>query len=141
MEGDATGDLWEGIDSTSFDLIHSNSVVEHVGDWTKMQNFADNIKKFEGAYFVQTPNYWFPIEPHCMTPFFHWLPKPMRVSLVKNFALGHWKKAGSVSEAVSKVERIRLLDKKMFSSLFDDADIKSEKVLLLNKSFLAIRPA
>jgi len=67
----------------SFHIAHSNSVLEHVGDWDRMVKFANEIKRVGVNYFVQTPNYWFPIEPHCMTPFFQWLPKPCRLWLVR----------------------------------------------------------
>lgn len=139
IDGDATSNLWEKFEMSSFDLIHSNSVIEHVGDWRKMKAFAHNIESFIGGYYVQTPNYWFPIEPHCMTLFFHWLPKPLRVALVARKSLGHWAKAATVSEAVDKVESARLLDKRMFSELFNDAEISSEKLFFLTKSLVAIR--
>jgi hypothetical protein len=79
-------------DGKSFDIAHSNSVVEHVGDWGRMVQFAEELSRVSRNYFVQTPNYWFPIEPHCMTPLFQWLPKPVRVWLVSHFQLGHWKR-------------------------------------------------
>jgi len=139
MTGNATEDIWSELDPGDFDLIHSNSVIEHVGDWAQMKRYAENIKAFPGGYFVQTPNFWFPVEPHCMTLFFHWLPKPTRVWLVKHFSLGHWKKASDTSEAVEIVESARLLSKSMFSCLFDDANVRQEKILFLTKSFIAIR--
>lgn len=122
-----------------FHIAHSNSVVEHVGDWKRMTLFADELSRVSEKYFVQTPNYWFPIEPHCMTPFFHWLPKPIRVWMVQHFQLGNWGKAKSVSEAVQTVESARLLDKKMFQELFPGADIITERLFFLPKSFIATK--
>ncbi|MFC1701446.1 class I SAM-dependent methyltransferase, partial [Pseudomonadota bacterium] len=87
-------------ENNSFHIAHSNSVIEHVGDWNRMIQFSNELKRVAQQYFVQTPNFWFPIEPHCMTPFFHWLPKPLRVWLVMKFSLGHWKKASTTDEAV-----------------------------------------
>jgi hypothetical protein len=123
----------------SFHIAHSNSVVEHVGDWSKMVEFADELLRVSQAYFVQTPNYWFPVEPHCVTPFFHWLPKPLRVWLVSQFQLGHWDRANSIDEAVRIVESARLLNRGMFQELFKDARILTERVLFLPKSFIAIK--
>lgn len=141
LTGNATEDIWNDLNPADFDLIHSNSVIEHVGDWAQMKRYAANIKAFPGGYFVQTPNFWFPLEPHCMTLFFHWLPKPTRVWLVKHFSLGHWKKAADTSEAVEIVESARLLSHPMFSCLFDDASVRREKILFFTKSFMAIRGA
>lgn len=126
-------------DDNQFHIAHSNSVVEHVGDWESMVKFSNELKRVARKYFVQTPNYWFPIEPHCMTPLFHWLPKPLRVELVRKFNLGHWKKSSSVIDAVSVVESARLLDKTMFAALFDDADVLGERFLFLTKSWVAIK--
>jgi hypothetical protein len=139
LTGDATDDIWSQLNQQDYDLIHSNSVIEHVGDWAQMRKFASNIKHFHGGYFVQTPNFWFPVEPHCMTLFFHWLPKPLRVWLVAHFSLGHWDKGAGTDEAVEIVESARLLSKSMFKALFDDALIKQEKFLFLTKSFMGVR--
>lgn len=126
-------------DTNSFHIAHSNSVIEHVGDWDKMIAFSKEIKRVASKYFIQTPNYWFPIEPHCMTPFFHWLPKPLRIWLVLKFSLGNWPIASTVDKAVRLTESARLLNKRMFASLFEDANISTEKVFLLPKSYIAIK--
>lgn len=126
-------------DDKSFHIAHSNSVVEHVGDWARMVKFAKELSRVSKEYFVQTPNYWFPIEPHCMTPFFHWLPRPLRIWLVSHFQLGHWRKAASIDEAVRIVESARLLNRKMFQELFKDAHVTTERFFWLPKSFIAQR--
>jgi len=136
IEGDGC-DL--GLPDNSFDMVHSNSVIEHVGDWTRMVSFAHEIRRMAPKYFVQTPNYWFPLEPHCWFPFFHWLPKPIRVWLILHFSLGHWRKANSVDEAVLIVESARLLNRAMLQSLFPDAYVLTERFLGLPKSLIAIR--
>ncbi|MDB5891428.1 MAG: hypothetical protein JWP47_2259 [Polaromonas sp.] len=123
----------------AFHIAHSNSVVEHVGDWSRMIEFSREVKRVSNAYFVQTPNFWFPIEPHFMTPFFHWLPRPFRIGLVRHFRLGTFEKASSVSEAVFFVEHARLLTFDMFEYLFKDARILKERFFGLTKSFVAIK--
>lgn len=123
----------------SFDIAHSNSVLEHVGDWGRMVQFAKEVSRVSAKYFVQTPNYWFPIEPHCMVPFFQWFPKPVRVWIILHFQLGHRKKATTVDEAVRIVENARLLNKKMLHELFKDAHIIAERFFCLPKSFIAVK--
>lgn len=123
----------------AFHIAHSNSVIEHVGDWDRVVQFSEELKRVGKYYFVQTPNYWFPIEPHSMLPFFHWLPKPIRIWLVMHFALGHWRKADSMNDAVRVVESARLMDRRMFAGLYNDADIRRERFLFWTKSLIAIR--
>ena len=123
----------------AFHIAHSNSVIEHVGDWSRMVSFASEISRVALSYFVQTPNFWFPMEPHFMTPFFHWLPKPTQLFLVMHFQLGHRNLATNINEAVRLVDSVSLLSKKMFSALFDDAKINYETFLFMRKSFIATR--
>lgn len=123
----------------SFDIVHSNSVIEHVGDWTRMALFAAEVRRLAPAYFVQSPAYWCPLEPHTLTPFFHWLPQPWQQSLLLRTALGNIPKAASVDEAVRTTNGIRLLDKRAFRWLFPDAAILTERMLGLPKSYVALR--
>ena len=123
----------------SFDVAHSNSVVEHVGDWAKMTAYAKEIARVADRYFVQTPNFWFPIEPHAMTPLLHWLPKPMRVSLLMRMGLGHWHRQTDVASAVRRVDSARLLSSRMFAALFPGAEIHAERIGPLTKSWIAVR--
>jgi hypothetical protein len=125
--------------NNSFDIAHSNSVVEHVGDWGRMVAFAKELSRISPRHFVQTPNYWFPIEPHCMTPFIHWLPKPLRIWLVLHFQLGNWHLANTIDEAVRTVESARLLTKEMMQELFKDSNILTERFCWLPKSLIAIK--
>ena len=120
-------------------IAHCNSVIEHVGDWQRMVSFARELSRVAPRHFVQTPNYWFPIEPHFMMPFFHWFPKPVRLWLVLHFNLGFWRKANTIDEAMRIIEHARLLTKKMFRELFPEYTIVLERFFLLPKSILAIK--
>lgn len=129
----------QGFADQSFHIAHSNSVIEHVGDWAQMTRFASELSRVGQGLFVQTPSYWFPVEPHCLMPLFHWLPKPIRVWLVGHLQLGHWKRADSVDEAVRIVDSARLLDRRMFHALFSDTDLVTERFFGLPKSYVAMR--
>ena len=122
-----------------FHIAHSNSVIEHVGDWSRMKQFSIEFNRIAKTFFIQTPSFWFPIEPHFMMPIFHWLPRPTRVYLVSKYQLGHWKMASSIDEAVQIVETARLLNHKMFSSLFPNAEISVEKIFGISKSYVAVQ--
>ena len=135
--GDAT-DL-SSFDNNAFDLVHSNSVIEHVGDWSAMMAMAREVRRLAPAYYVQTPNFWFPIEPHFRFAFFHWLPEQIRYRLVMAFALGFADRKQTVDDAMARVQSARLLDKRQMEALFPDAEHSRERVLGLAKSHIATR--
>lgn len=123
----------------SFDICHSNSVIEHVGNLSRKKAFAANVARLGRAYVVQTPNYWFPIEPHFICPLIHWLPKPLQIFLLMHLSLGWSNRRNTLDEAIERLESIDLLTGRVFRSLFPEAEIIRERVLLMTKSFMAIR--
>jgi hypothetical protein len=124
-------------DDRSFDIVFSNSVIEHVGDHHDQLRMAEEVRRVGKRYFVQTPNKYFPIEPHFLFPFFQFLPLGLRVRLMQNFHLGWFPKTPERQKAREIVTGIRLLDRCEFRSLFPDATIYDEKVLGITKSFVA----
>jgi len=126
------------IDLKNFDLIFSNSVIEHVGSEQKRKQMAHLITSSCKSYYIQTPNYWFPFEPHFLFPFFQYFPRFIRIFFVKYFDMGWFKKTGDKKKAEEIVDSIYLLSLNEFSSLFPSATIHKEKVLFFNKSFTAI---
>ena len=52
----------------SFEIVFSNSVIEHVGTPDQQRRFAHEIQRVGRRYWVQTPNRRFPVEPHLLTP-------------------------------------------------------------------------
>jgi hypothetical protein len=127
------------LDDSSFDLVHSNSVIEHIGLWRDQCRMADEVRRLAPRYFVQTPNFWFPVEPHLRTPFIHWLPEPWRVAIVRRRACGYYPRAQSYAQAREILDDARLLDAEGMSVLFPDAVIERERVAGLTKSLMAIR--
>jgi hypothetical protein len=122
----------------SFDLVHSNSVIEHVGVWRDQSQMAREIRRIAPRYFVQTPNFWFPIEPHFRTPFIHWLPEPWRVAIIMNRACGFYPRAQSCDQAHNILDEQRLLDARAMAELFPDAVIERERFAGLTKSLIAV---
>lgn len=123
----------------AFDIVHSNSVLEHVGRWNDMRAMANEVRRLAPRYFVQTPNYWFPLEPHFRVPFFHWLPEPLRYALVRARGCGAFPRAETPDDAMRFLEDSILVDAKRMAVLFPDAEIQRERVFGLAKSLIAVR--
>lgn len=61
----------------SFDVVHSNAVIEHVGDRERQEAFVREAVRVGRRVFLTTPNRWFPVELHTRLPLVHWLPEPL----------------------------------------------------------------
>jgi SAM-dependent methyltransferase len=121
----------------SFDIVFCNSLIEHLVDWRSQCILADEVRRLAPNYFVQTPDKYFPIEPHFLTPFIHWLPKTARRHLIRNFSVWGLLRRPTQAYVDRTVEELRLLSKNEMRTLFPEAEIKSERVLGLSKSIVA----
>lgn len=125
--------------ANTFDIVHSNSVIEHVGHWREMTAMAAEVRRLAPHYFVQTPNMWFPLEPHFRTLGFHWLPKALRMELLMRRGFGFRARQDNVGAAIANVQSVNLLTARQMQHLFPDAVIERERVMGLTKSLIAIR--
>lgn len=138
VQGDATA-MSEFQDS-EFDVVLSNSVIEHLSTWDRQVLMANEIQRVGGRYFVQTPNRRFPIEPHFYVPWFQYLPTAARARLVQRFPLGYHERANSRSEALEMVREVRLLTASELRALFPGAALYRERVGGVTKSLVAHTP-
>jgi ubiquinone/menaquinone biosynthesis C-methylase UbiE len=123
----------------SFDVVFSNSVIEHVGSYDDQRRMANEVMRVGKRYFVQTPNKRFPLEPHFLFPFFQYLPSTVRAQLIHRFDIGWYKRIPSIQKAREEVDSIQLLTRRRFADLFPGATIYEEKIVGLTKSFVAFR--
>ena len=122
-------------DDDEFDVVFSNSVIEHLGDYKEQRKMALEVQRVGQRYFVQTPNRYFPIEPHFLFPFFQFLPVNIKVWLLTHFKMGWYPKV-SDEEARDLAVNTQLLSKQKFLDLFPQANLYEEKVVGLTKSFV-----
>ncbi len=123
----------------SFDVAFSNSAIEHVPTPEGQRRMAAEIRRLAPRYYVQTPNRYFPLEPHYLFPFFQFLPVPVKASLLRTTRLGWAARAPTWKAAVDDARSIRLLDSRGFSRLFPDGVLSREMVAGLCKSLMVTR--
>jgi hypothetical protein len=125
----------------SFDVVHSNSVIEHVGHWAEMAAMAREVRRLAPVYYLQTPNFWFPVEPHYRAFGYHWLPESIRAAILTRMRLGFRGPRDSFDLAMRDIQTVNLLTSRQMRALFPDADIRAEWLLGLPKSLIALRRA
>ena len=119
----------------SIDLVHSNSVIEHVGGWADMQAMADEMLRVGRAGWMQTPAWEFPVEPHFRAPFLHWFGDPMRARLMA-LSVRKANRRMDMSTRRRRMELIHLLSRGDVRLLFPGKTLETERVALLPKSYI-----
>lgn len=107
-----------------FDLVYCSSVIEHVPP-SRRAAFAREIRRVGRGWFVQTPAFSFPVEPHSLLPAAHWLPVGARKRYWRLGVAGSW-------------EEIALLRRGEMEHLFGPA--LPERLGPLVKSWVCVSP-
>ncbi len=123
VQADVTGRL--PFDAGEFDLAYSSSLIEHLAPGERPA-FAAEVRRVARGWFVQTPAFSFPIEPHALLPFAHWLSPRARRGYWRLGVAGDW-------------EDIALLRRGNMAALFGEP-VLAERVLGLTKSWISVRP-
>jgi hypothetical protein len=135
--GNAT-DLSEYPDR-SFDIAFSNSVIEHLFTLEAQRAMASEVRRLAAAYWIQTPNFWFPIEPHFLVPAWHWTPDRLRVEILTRRGVGWAGRCDDRAHAERVVREHRLMRRAELAQLFPDAMLVAERFGGLVKSWTAVR--
>jgi hypothetical protein len=126
----------------SFDVVFSNSVIEHVGDAARQERFASEIARVGRKYWVQTPNRYFLVEQHLWTPFLHWLPKRWQACILKRGTVWEWVTRPTPDRRQFYLDHylmgIGLLSGNKLQRLFPGAQIRRERFLGWTKSLIAV---
>jgi Methyltransferase domain len=137
IQGDAC-DAPKLVGDEAFDLVFSNSLIEHLGGHAQRLGFAEVVRSLAPRYAVQTPYRYFPVEPHWVFPGMQFLPLNLRNWLAPRWPLGHthgWPAA----EAEEEVMFTELLSLTEMRTYFPDAHIVWERLAGLRKSMTAFR--
>lgn len=125
------------IKDKEYDLVYSNSLIEHLNSFEEQKKLANEIKRIGKRFFIQTPNYYFPVEPHFLFPFFQFLSVKMKTKLISNYKLGWYERQTDPFKAEELAKSIRLLKENELKDIFSGCKIYKEKYFQLTKSFIA----
>jgi hypothetical protein len=122
----------------SYDVVFSNSVIEHVGGHAQRQRFADAVHKLADRHWVQTPYRYFPIEPHWLFPGFQFLPLTVRAEVSRHWPLVHTQSPNR-DEGLRAAMSVELLSRTEMAFYFPQSEIVFERMLGTAKSLIAIK--
>jgi hypothetical protein len=137
IEGDAL-EADELVGGQTFDLVFSNSLLEHLGGHSARRRFAELARSLAPRYVIQTPYRYFPVEPHWMFPGFQFLPVRARGYLAPRWPLGHTH-GYEPRVALNEVMATDLLSAAEMKEYFPDSHVVYERIGGVPKSMIAIR--
>ena len=118
-----------------FDVVYSNAVIEHVGDYNRQKQMAKEIIRVAKNWFVTTPNKRYPFEFHLRLPFVTWLPGNTYLKVGNIISYNHVKKKYTLG---NKCEGLRLLTPKEFSACFPSSNMIKQQITFMPETLVAI---
>jgi len=119
-----------------FDVVFSNSVIEHVYTLENQVKMANEIRRVGKRYFVQTPSRYFPMEPHFLRIYWQFYPVALRKKMLMSGDVGFIKQQATEEDALREIEEIRLMTEKEMRECFPEASLVKEKFKGLTKSYM-----
>lgn len=129
-----------GLGAERFDLVVSNSLLEHLGDHDRRQRFAEVVREAADRHWVQTPYRYFPLEPHWLFPAFQFLPRSARIEVTRRWPFGH-RHAPDKERAIALVDEVELVSARAMRAYFPHSRIWFERIAGVPKSVVAVRDA
>ncbi len=122
----------------SYDLVFSNSVIEHVGGHAQRMRFADAVHKLASRHWVQTPYRYFPVEPHWLFPGFQFLPLNVRAGISCKWPLVHTPSRNK-ADGLRAAMGVELLSRTEMAFYFPDSRLRFERMIGAVKSLIAVK--
>jgi hypothetical protein len=120
------------------DVLICNSVIEHVPPSERV-GLAREIVRVARNYVIQTPAKAFPLEPHFIMPFLHWLPRRIGRAVVKFSPFGLIHRDSALTQ--NFFDEVNILSANEFRTLFPEGEFVVERFLFIPKSYLIINRA
>jgi SAM-dependent methyltransferase len=114
-----------------FDIVVSSAVVEHVGHRERQRRFLAEALRVARAFFVTTPNRWFPVELHTSLPLLHYLPTPLYRAAYRSLGF----------DTYASEDTLNLLDRRGLARLFPSGvlpQIRSIRLFGLTSNLVAL---
>jgi 2-polyprenyl-3-methyl-5-hydroxy-6-metoxy-1,4-benzoquinol methylase len=134
LEGDATRLPFP---DKSFDIVYSNAVIEHVGDYAAQQRMADEVRRVGKRWFITTPNRWFPFEFHVRMPLLSWLPPRLMHRVARLWGYNHHERRYQSGCDYSDTQ---LLTARQLRRAFPDSIILKPRVTIWPETLVIIGP-
>jgi hypothetical protein len=122
-----------------YDLVFSNSLIEHLGGHAKRREFADVVRESASSWWIQTPYRYFPIEPHWIFPGFQFLPFRARLMICQHWSTLHDPAREDRAEAAELVASTELISATEMKAYFPESEIWYERLAGLPKSLVTIK--
>jgi len=118
-----------------FDIVYSNAVIEHVGDYERQKKMASEIMRVGRKWFVTTPNRWFPFEFHMRLPFVTWLPFHGYLKIGRILSYNHIKRKYAFG---LKQDHLRLMTARELSCCFPGSRIIKQRITFVPETLIAV---
>ena len=113
--------------NNSFDIVHSNATIEHVGSYKNQLLFIKECIRISKKYvFIQTPNRFYPVDFHTILPFIHWLPKKIHRKILNIIGLNFY----------GLEKNLNLLSESDLINLCNELNIKNYKIIKYKLFFM-----
>jgi len=118
-----------------FDIVYSNAVIEHVGDFERQKRMAAEIMRVGKRWFVTTPNRWYPFEFHMRLPFVTWLPFEGYLWVGSIVFYNHVK--GKYT-AGRRRDDLRLMTARELRKCFPDSRVIKQRVTFMSETLIVV---
>ena len=110
----------------SFDIVYCNAVLEHLPNQELLKRFAAEVQRVGRGWFVTTPNFWYPFDPHYHLPFVQLLPEATQRRLV-------------TSLGKTPYSHLHLLTRRQLRKLFPAGEVVGCRVTFYPETLIAYR--
>lgn len=138
-QGDACS-LADHVLAAPFDLVYSNSAIEHVGGHAQRMAFAAQVTRLAAPHWIQTPYRYFPIEPHWVAPGMQYLPVRWRAHYARHWPIG-FSYGKPIDEVTAEQASIELLGIRAMREYFPADELVYERLGPVVKSLIAVSPS